>query len=186
MPSLRGPPTSSHISSMSRAPVVLLMSLLGACGSVTSSMPTPEPVKIEADSQDLLRLAGTWLGEFRSEKDDRHGAIFFSLAVDSDTAFGSVSLQASAQAPDCTDPIRRPVATQVVAPIVIRVGALAAAQGSVGGWMRPYLDRQEGCWLDTWFEGRLVRDTLTGMYFSRSDEGGLIRQGSWWVARQRK
>jgi hypothetical protein len=170
---------------MSGAQRVLLLPLLLACSSSAPPAPPPAPVKVQGASQDLRRLAGTWLGEFRSDQDDRHGTISFSLAVDSDTAFGHVTLKAPPRAPECVDPARPLAPSRVVAPIVLRVGALATSEGSVGGWMRPYLDPEAGCWVDTWFEGRLMRDTLRGTYFSRRTGTGPIRQGSWWAARQR-
>ena len=168
---------------MTGARSVLLLSLLIACGSGASPAPLPAPVKVQGESHDLRRLAGRWLGEFQSQENDRRGTISFRLAVDSDTAFGSVTLQAPPRAPECVDPARPLATSMVVAPIVLRVGALAAAEGSVGGWMRPYLDPEAGCWVDTWFEGRLMRDTLRGTYFSRRTGAQPIRQGSWWAAR---
>lgn len=47
------------------------------------------------------------------------------------------------------------------------------------------LRRLAGSWLGEfpWFEGRLMRDTLTGTYFSRRTETGPIRRGTWWAAR---
>lgn len=169
---------------MTDARSVLLLPLLIACGPAASPAPAPAPVKVEGGPYDLRRLAGTWLGEFQDQQNDRRGTISFRLAVDSDTAFGSVMLQAPPRTPKCVDPARPLAASQVVSPIVLRVGALAAADGSVGGWMRPYLDPEAGCWVDTWFEGRLMRDTLRGTYFSRRTETEPIRQGNWWAARQ--
>jgi hypothetical protein len=65
---------------------------------------------------------------------------------------------------------------------------LATAAGSVGGWMRPYRDPVSACWLDTWFEGLLLGDSLRGTYFNRADTNDTVRhdvrQGNWWAARQ--
>jgi hypothetical protein len=134
----------------------------------------------------LRRLAGRWYGEFQSEQGDRRGTILFRLAVDSGTAFGSVILQPPPVTSDCTDPARPVQAAGAGAPIVLRVGGAATSAGSVGGWMRPYVDPEYGCLVDTWFEGRLVRDTLRGTYFSRRTAATPIRTGSWWAARQRR
>jgi hypothetical protein len=169
-----------------RSQGVLFLPLLIACGASASPAPPPAPVKVEGSSQDLRRLAGTWLGEFESEQSDRRGTISFALAVESDTAFGSVTLQSPPPGPECADPARPLAPSQVVAPIVLRVGALATSSGAVGGWMRPYRDPEAQCWVDTWFEGRLVRDTLAGTYFSRRSETDPIRRGTWWAARLRR
>jgi hypothetical protein len=39
------------------------------------------------------------------------------------------------------------------------------------------------CWMDTWFEGRLVRDTLEGTFVSRRMDTDTVRLGTWWAAR---
>jgi hypothetical protein len=96
---------------MSGAQGVLLLPLLLACSS--SATAPPAPVKVQGSSQDLRGLAGTWLGEFRGDQDDRRGTISFSLAVESVTAFGSVTLQAPPRAPECVDPAR-PLAPSLV------------------------------------------------------------------------
>jgi hypothetical protein len=41
-----------------------------------------------------------------------------------------------------------------------------------------------GCWVDTWFERRLLRDTLRGTYFSRRTTAEPIQSGRWWAARR--
>lgn len=169
-----------------RSQGALFLPLLIACGASASPTPPPAPVKVEGARQDLRRLAGTWLGEFQSEQNDRRGTISFALAVDSDTAFGSVTLQPPPPGAECVDSGRPAAPSQVVAPIVLRVGALATSGGTVGGSMRPYRDPEAQCWVDTWFEGRLLRDTLTGTYFSRGRETDPIRRGNWWAARLRR
>jgi hypothetical protein len=82
-------------------------------------------------------------------------------------------------------PGSRPVIPTVAGRIVLHVGPVGVAQGSVGGRLEPYRDPELGCWVDTWFEGQLHHDTLGGMYFSRRLDGDSIRMGTWWVARQR-
>jgi hypothetical protein len=140
-------------------------------------------VEVVGQPDDLHRMAGKWIGEFRGERGERHGLIALELAAASDTAYGTVTLQLP-DAPAVCDPIRGVTLAQVTAPIVLRLGALATAQGSVGGWMRPYQDPTTACWQDTWFEGRLRGDSLGGTYFTRPDTGGSVRQGTWWAARQ--
>lgn len=68
-------------------------------------------------------------------------------------------------------------------PVVLRFGALATYRGSLGGWLQPYRDPELSCWIDTWFEGRLVRDTLAGSFFTRRTDTDTVRAGTWWAAR---
>jgi hypothetical protein len=39
--------------------------------------------------------------------------------------------------------------------------------------------------MDTWFEGRLVRDRLEGSFFSRRTDTDTVRTGTWWAAKTR-
>jgi hypothetical protein len=162
---------------------VLILSLLMGCGRAAVESPGA-PVTVEGTAPDVARLRGRWAGEFHADSGDRHGKIAFVLAADSDTAFGKITLQAAPPAPHCVDPARPHAYAEVNAPIVLQIEALGTAKGSVGGWMRPHDDPVAGCWVATWFEGRLVRDTLAGAYFSQRANGDPIRTGTWWVARQ--
>jgi hypothetical protein len=45
---------------------------------------------------------------------------------------------------ECVDPACPIAVSEVVAPIVLRLGALATSAGSVGGWVRPYRDPEAG------------------------------------------
>ena len=76
-------------------------------------------------------------------------------------------------------------ATSVVVQVVLSFGALATSKGTLGGWLQPYRDPELSCWMDTWFEGRLVRARLEGTYFSRRTDTDTVRMGTWWAARTR-
>ena len=62
--------------------------------------------------------------------------------------------------------------------VVLRFGALVTAEGSLGGWLEPYHDPDLACWMDTWFQGRLIRDTLEGGFFSRRTDTDTVRIGN--------
>ena len=168
---------------MTRRHRVAMLVLLAACARPAAD-PPGAPVPVQGDAPDVARLAGHWTGEFHADSGDRHGRIAFALAVSSDTAFGRITLQTAPPAPHCVDPARPQSSTEISELIVLQIEALATAKGSVGGWMRPHEDPAEGCWVATWFEGRLVGDTLAGAYFSRPANGKPIRAGTWWVARE--
>jgi hypothetical protein len=163
---------------------LMLASLAFTGCSARQPVPPPAgPVPVQGTTADLRRLAGSWLGEFVSDQGERRGTIAFTLATGSDTAFGSVTLRTTPAPVECVDPARPVAVSEVVAPIVLRLGALATRAGSVGGWLRPYRDPEAACWADTWFEGSLLRDTLTGTWFTRLPGKARLRTGQWWVAK---
>lgn len=167
---------------MSTAPVhiwYLTLSLLAACNPLIQ----PAPVRMQGEAADIRRLAGTWRGEFHNAQTGRVGTIFFDLQADSDTAYGNVTFDRVVPVATCTDMARPQETSSIVLPVVLRFGALATSNGSLGGWLQPYRDPDLACWMDTWFEGRLVRDTLAGSFFSRPTDRDTVRQGTWWAAR---
>jgi hypothetical protein len=158
---------------------VLLAGLLACTGSPA---PVPvSPVAVDGTAQDIRRFAGTWQGEFQNPRASRSGTIVFLLPVERDTGRGSVTF-AGVPAPlpcaDFTHPQQPPAA-----PVVLRIGRLAVADGSVAGWLEPYRDSERGCWVDTWFQGRLRGDTLRGTFFSHPTSTDTVLGGSWWAAR---
>jgi hypothetical protein len=159
----------------------LTLSLLAACNPFVQ----PAPVRMQGESTDIRRLAGTWRGEFHNAQTGRVGTIFFDLRADSDTAYGNVTFNRVVPVAGCTDMARPQASSSIVIPVVLRFGALATSGGSLGGWLEAYRDPDLSCWMDTWFEGRLVRDTLAGSFFSRRTDADTIRQGTWWAARIR-
>jgi hypothetical protein len=158
---------------------------LGAFLACTWKSAQGAPVRVEGESHDIRRLAGTWGGEFRNPAVGRVGTIFFDLRSAGDTAYGNVRFDRVVPVSGCNDMARPQVTTSVVVPVILRFGALATAEGSLGGWLVPYRDPELLCWMDTWFEGRLMRDTLRGSFFSRRADGDTVRIGSWWAARVR-
>jgi hypothetical protein len=158
----------------------LLLGYLAACTWLTGQ---PAPVRVQGEARDIRRLAGTWRGEFQSTETGRVGTIFFDLRADSDTAYGNVTFDRVIPVAACTDMTRPQATSSIVMPVVLRFGALATSGGSLGGWLQPYRDPELSCWMDTWFEGRLVRDTLAGSFFSRRTDTDTVRAGTWWAAR---
>ena len=143
----------------------------------------PAPVTVQGQQDDIHRLAGTWRGEFHNAQTGRVGEILLQLRADSDTAHGRVTFNRVVPITTCTDMSHAQEATSIVVPVVLRLGGLATADGSVGGWLQPYRDPDLGCWMDAWFRGRLTRDTLRGTFFSRRTDIDTVRAGEWWAAR---
>lgn len=142
----------------------------------------PSAVRVQGHSRDIRRIAGTWRGEFHSQT-GRVGTIFFDLKATSETAYGDATFDRVIPTPACTDMTRPPETLQVRVPVVLQFGALATSEGSIGGWFRPYRDPDLSCWMDTWFEGHLRGDTLSGSFFSRRTDTDTVRRGTWWAAR---
>jgi hypothetical protein len=158
----------------------LALALLSACNPPAP----PGPVRVQGDTADVRRLVGTWHGEFVSPESRRVGTIRLELRAGGDTAYGSVTFDHVVPTHACTDLSRPQAASTVVLRVVLRIGALATDDGNVGGWLSPYRDPDLGCWMDTWFTGRLRRDTLQGTFFSRrTDTVTTVPTGSWWATR---
>lgn len=161
--------------------VWLMLGFVAACTWVARQ---PSAVPVQGYARDLRRLAGTWRGEFHSQT-GRVGTIFFDLRATRDTAYGNVTFDRVIPVAACTDMTRPQEMSSVVLPVVLRFGSLAAAEGSIGGALQPYRDPDLLCWMDTWFEGRLMQDTLRGSFFSRRTDTDTVRAGTWWAARTR-
>jgi hypothetical protein len=153
--------------------------LLLACACATHP---PSPLRVRGSSRDIRRIAGTWRGEFHSQT-GRVGTIFFDLTATSDTAYGDATFDRVVPTQACTDMTRPPEASEVRVPVVLQFGALTTTEGSIGGWLKPYRDPDQSCWMDTWFEGHLRSDTLSGTFFSRRTDTDTVRMGTWWAAR---
>ena len=158
----------------------LYSGLLSACNAPTPASPVP----LQGEPGDIGRIAGTWEGEFENEETGRIGRIFLELKAQSDTAYGEISFDRVVPVHGCTDMSRPQAESSVVLPVVLRLGGLFTAKGSVGGWILPYRDPELSCWMDTWFDGKLVHDTLRGAFYSRRTDNDSVRAGSWWAARQ--
>lgn len=161
---------------------LLALTLLAGCHQLAQ----PSPVRIQGESADIRRLIGTWRGEFLNPDSRRVGTIELELRAERDTAVGSVTFNRLVPTLACTDMSRAQTVSEVVLPVVLRIGGLATDNGSVGGWLLPYRDPDLGCWMDTWFEGQLRRDTLQGTFFTRRTDLDTVRSGTWWAARTQR
>ena len=142
----------------------------------------PSAVRVQGHSRDIRRITGTWRGEFHSQT-GRVGTIFFDLKAGSETAYGNATFDRVIPTQTCTDMTRPPEVSKVRMPVVLEFGALTTSEGSIGGWFKPYRDPDLECLMDTWFEGRLVWDTLRGSFFARPTDSDTVRMGTWWAAR---
>lgn len=159
--------------------------VLAGCGGPRRAAPLA-PVQVTGTARDLWVLAGDWAGEFASSRTSRRGRIAFRLRAGRDTAQGQVVFSGPTPPPGCTDAVSVATEPRPTGEIVLTFARVTVGGRSVGGWLRPYPDPELGCPVDTWFEGTVRGDTLSGMYFSHpADAAASVRLGTWWVARQR-
>jgi hypothetical protein len=167
------------------ASCALLLLAVACAGGPRRSAPLPA-VPVEGSARDLRWLAGEWAGEFASSRDARRGTIAFTLRAGRDTAAGRVVFTGPTPPPGCTDPVSAATELRATGEIVLTFARINVGGRAVGGWLRPYRDPELGCLMDTWFEGEVSGDTLSGMYFSHpADTAGSLRLGTWWAARRR-
>jgi hypothetical protein len=125
------------------------------------------------------------VGEFIDGHGSRRGAISLTLEAGRDTAHGRLVMEGAAPPAGCTDAVSSAVrAAGEQGPTVLRLGRIVVAEEAVAGWVESYRDLELGCPVDTWFEGRVRRDTLRGMFFAHPQVGDTVRRGTWWAARQ--
>ncbi|HUF36829.1 MAG TPA: hypothetical protein VMN37_12815 [Gemmatimonadales bacterium] len=160
------------------------LALLAACGGPTP--PAPPPVPVEGPRAEVRLLAGSWAGEFVNLPAGRRGTIVFTLDAGRDTAHAWVVTEGAPPPAGCTDAVSSAVRAPADGRTVLRLGRVVVDAGSIAGWLESYRDFELGCPVDTWFEGRLVRDTLRGMFFAHPEAGDTVRRGTWWAARQRR
>ena len=163
---------------------MLLLAPIG-CGAPPEPEPA-SPVTVEGAPADLRALAGLWRGEYLNQRDQRSGEIVFSLPREGTTGYGRVTFTTPVPPATCPE-LTRTQPPPAVEPVrtVLKIGRLVVDRGSVSGWLAPYRDAQYGCWVDTWFEGRLVRDRLEGTFYSHLAATDTIRTGTWWATRSR-
>jgi hypothetical protein len=165
-------------------PAVLALALLAACGGPPPLPPAP-PVPLEGSRGDIRALEGLWVGEFINSRGGRHGVLSLTLEAGRDTAHGRILIEGAPPPAGCTDAVTSAVQAEAgQGRTVLRLGRIVVADGSIAGWVESYRDFELGCPVDTWFEGRLLRDTLRGMFFAHPQVGDTVRRGTWWAARQ--
>ena len=162
--------------------IVLLAS--AGCGGPREPEPV-SPVTVEGNPADVRALAGLWRGQYLNERDQRSGEIVFSLPREGTTGYGSITFTGPARPTECPELTKSPPPAAEPSQMVRKIGRLAVDRGSVSGWLVPYRDELHNCWVDTWFEGRLVRDRLEGTFYSHLTAIDTIRAGTWWATRSR-
>ena len=146
----------------------------------------PSTVALQGTPGDIASLVGEWRGEYASAESRRSGSIMFTIVAGKDTAFGDVMMT-----PDMGEPVVAADARTGIhrahasAPDVLRARFVAIDGNVVRGELEPYIAPDCQCVVTTVFRGVLQGDRIEGAYVTRGD-GGLQREGRWYVARARR
>jgi hypothetical protein len=168
----------------STAAGVLLLSLVTVIAA--SCAATPPAIPVGGSVAGVSALAGDWSGEYSSQATQRYGSIRFTLAVNSDTAFGDVSMQPRGPDPRAVSVGEGGAKTAPSPPPqqVLHIAFVRDMGDSVAGVLDPYQDPECKCTLHTRFSGRLRGDRITGSYATKNMETGAVTLGEWHVQRK--
>jgi len=138
---------------------------------------------IDASPDLLAAMAGRWTGEYDGL---RHGLIDFTLAADSNSAYGDVLMTpATGESPtpmSGTTAFRYGPAGQNRSTI-LTIHFVHVDRGRVMGMLDPYWDRERGCEATATFYGVLGDGTIEGQFVSTCRGGMPALRGRWWVRR---
>lgn len=160
----------------------IFLGVIGVMGAACAMQPIP----VEGPRSEVERLEGQWIGAFSSTETDRHGDISFELAADADTARGYVYM--IPHVGHEAGPVRmEPMGDTWMDPPAgygLAIEFVAVAEGRVYGVLSEYRDPDDGCRLETRFEGTIDGDRIEGYYITRHVEDGVVHRGGWLVRRR--
>jgi hypothetical protein len=159
--------------------VVSLALLLVSCASSG-----PAPVPVIGAPEDLVPLAGEWVGSYDGAGTGRSGSITFHLTDNPEGAHGDVLMIPKQEI------IRNEVEPQrhrsmASSASILSIEFVRVAGGEISGKMAPYPDPETPeATLETHFTGRLDGDWIEGTFVTYSDHGVSPRRGTWRVHRK--
>jgi hypothetical protein len=160
----------------------VFVALAASCAS------TPPAIPVGGNAEGVSKLANTWNDEYSSQATQRYGSIRFTLAVNSDTTFGDVTMQPR-KSGDRAPVVTEGTPTQATPPPplqILRIAFVRATGDTVAGVLDPYTDPDCACTVLTRFAGRLRGDRITGRYSTRNMTTGAETFGEWNVQRGEK
>jgi len=137
--------------------VTLLSVVLLACGGGQKDF------AVKGNDNELVRLAGEWKGDYKSNETGRSGPVTFSLQVGQHTAEGEILMSG-------TTPLK--------------IEFVQVKSGQVRGTIGPHPDPGCSCQVETSFLGTLAGDTLSGTFETKLGATGQVQTGAWTVTRQ--
>ena len=164
-----------------------MFALFAFAGGTVSCATTPPAIPVGGSSERLAALAGTWNGDYSNPTMGRFGSIRFTLAVNSDTAFGDVTMQPKRERSRNVSVTEGKPAVAPPAPpppVLLKIAFVEAMGDTVAGLLDPYHDPECSCTLLTRFEGRLRGNRITGRFSTRNLDTGQVTWGDWNVRRR--
>ena len=130
--------------------------VLAACGG------GQREVAVQGPDNELVKLVGTWEGDYHGTDSGRSGPVSFSLQLGQHSAEGEVRMGGTT-------------------PLKIEFVQIKA--GQVRGTIAPYTDPGCSCQVETTFLGTRSGEAISGMFETKVGATGQIQTGSWKVAR---
>ena len=156
-------------------PIATALLAFAACRTA----PAGAPVPLEGPPAELLELAGSWAGSYRSAGGGGHGTIAFTLRAGADTARGQVEMTFApalelygAEAAAGSPPPRPCTAIDIA---VVRV-----EDGGIRGTLAPYWNPACDCRTVSVFEGRRTGERIAGTFVTRREGGQAVLAGGRW------
>jgi len=175
-----------EVSNPMRTPgiAVLIVSLAFLLVSCASS--EPAPVAVIGAPEDLVALAGEWVGSYDGAGTGRSGSITFHLTDDPAGAHGDVWMIPKQDfVRNSVEPQRHQPMISSASASILTIKFVRITAGELSGKMSPYPDpeRPEAT-LETHFTGRVDGDWIEGTFITYSDYGVSPRRGTWRVHRK--
>jgi len=136
--------------------LILSLPILAACGG------GQREVAVKGTDNDLVRLVGTWEGNYQGTDSGRSGPVSFALQLGQHSAEGEVRMGG-------TTPLK--------------IEFVQIKDGQVRGTIAPYADPACACQVETTFLGTRSGEAISGMFETKVGATGQIQTGSWHVVR---
>jgi hypothetical protein len=119
-------------------------------------------VAVRGSDDELVKLAGSWQGDYQGNESGRSGPIAFDLRLGQHSAEGDVEMGG-------TTPLK--------------IEFVNIKGGQVRGTIAPYLDPRCNCQVETTFLGTRTGEEIAGSFETRLSTTGQAQSGSWRVHR---
>jgi hypothetical protein len=154
---------------------------IGALLLLTACASAPTPIRLTADPEGRALLVGKWSGFYYTEDGNRTGSIELWFDNHDTTGVecrGDVVMVPRNQMP-APDYDKGGISAPDDAIRVLEISSLIVTGGDVQGAITPYTDPETGETLNTWFEGRIVGDKITGTLITIHGRSGVETTGTW-------
>jgi len=143
---------------MLRASILSLSLVLsvGACAGTQKEIP------VQGTDNELVKLAGTWEGDYQGTDSGRNGPIKFDLRIGVHSAEGEVRMGG-------TTPLK--------------IDFVNVKDGQVRGTIAPYTDPACNCQVETTFLGNRSGEEIAGSFETKLGATGKTQSGTWQVKR---